>query len=70
MSINKAEHLMVCDTNNNRIQVFEVNGKFLGKFGSEGEKTGQFTKPSSLAVLSDGRIVVTDFHNHRVQIFE
>ena len=61
---------MVCDTKNNRIQVFEVNGKFLGKFGSEGKKIGQFNGPSSLAVLSDGRIVVTDFHNHRVQIFE
>ena len=61
---------MVCDTKNNRIQVFEVNGKFLGKFGSKGNKIGQFNVPSSSAVLSDGRIVVTDFHNHRVQIFE
>ena len=70
LSINKAEHLMVCDTNNHRIQVFEVNGKFVGKFGSKGKKAGLFTGPFSIAVLSDGRIVVTDFHNHRVQIFE
>ena len=61
---------MVCDINNNRIEMFEVNGKFIGKFVSEGKKIGQFTGPSSLAVLSDGRIVVTDFHNHRVQIFD
>ena len=70
LSINKAEHLMVCDPNNHRIQVFEVNGKFVGKFGSKGKKAGLFTGPFSIAVLSDGRIVVTDFHNHRVQIFE
>ena len=70
MLINKAEHLMVCDTKNNRIQVFEVNGKFLGKFGFKGNKIGQFNGPSSSAVFSDGRMVVTDFHNHRVQIFE
>ena len=50
--------------------MFEVNGKFLGKFGSKGNKIGQFNGPSSSAVFSDGRIVVTDFHNHRVQIFE
>ena len=61
---------MVCDANNHSIQVFEVNGKFLGKFGSKGNKVGQFNGPSSSAVFSDGRIVVTDFHNHRVQIFE
>ena len=70
MSINKAEHLMVCDADNHRIQVFEVNGKFLGKFGSEGNKIGQLHRPISTAVLSNGRIVVTDSDNHRVQIFE
>ena len=47
-----------------------MNGKFLGKFGSEGNKIGQLRRPISTAVLSDGRIVVTDSHNHRVQIFE
>ena len=61
---------MVCDAYNHRIQVFEVNGKFLGKFGSEGNKIGQLRRPISTAVLSNGRIVVTDSHNHRVQIFE
>ena len=61
---------MVCDVNNNRIEMFEVKGKFIGKFVSEGKKIGQFTGPSSSAVLSEGRIVVTDFHNHRVQIFD
>ena len=61
---------MVCDTNNHRIQVFEVNGKFLGKFGSEGDKIGQLCRPTSTAVLSDGMIIVTDYDNHRVQIFE
>ena len=70
LSINKAEHLMVCDENNHRIQLFEVNGNFIGKFGSKGKKIGRFSRPLSSAVLSDGRIVVTEFYNHRVQIFE
>ena len=61
---------MVCDENNHRIQVFEVNGNFIGKFGSKGKKIGRFSRPLSSAVLSDGRIVVTEFYNHRVQIFE
>ena len=31
---------------------------------------GEFNLPISSAVLSDGRIVVSDFYNHRIQIFE
>ena len=61
---------MVCDAHNHRVQVFELSGKFVTKFGSEGEKKGKFNVPISTAVLSDGRIVVSDFYNHRIQIFE
>ena len=54
-----------------RIQVFELNEKFVAKFGTEGSNLlGKFKLPWSVAVLSDGRIVVSDFSNHRIQIFE
>ena len=36
LSVNKSGHLMVCEEGNYRIQVFELNGKFVGKFGTEG----------------------------------
>ena len=61
---------MVCDASNHRVQVFELSGKFITKFGSKGESVGELTHPVSMAVLSDGRIVVSDFKNHRIQIFE
>ena len=61
---------MVCDENNHRIQVFELNGKFLGKFGKKGVNLGEFSNPTSLAVLSNGQIVVCDALNYRVQILE
>ena len=70
LSVNKAGHLMVCDTSNHRVQVFEISGKFITKFGSKGESEGEFNWPISTAVLSDGRIVVSDLRNHRIQIFE
>ena len=57
---------MVCDKNNRRIQVFELNGKFVGKFGSKGE----FMDPWSVAVLSNDRIVVADQHKNCIDIFE
>ena len=66
----KAGQLLVCDRANHRIQVFELSGKFVTKFGTLGSKTGEFNPPVSTAVLSDGKIVVSDLLNHRIQIFE
>jgi len=67
---NKSGYLMVCDTQNHRIQVFQLNGKFVGKFGTKGNDLGEFKYPMSVAVLSNGPIVVSDLDNHRIQIFE
>ena len=61
---------MVCNTLNHRVQVFELNGKFIKKFGTVGSGIGKFNVPLSTAVLSDGRLVVTDQFNHRIQICE
>ena len=70
MLVNKERFLMVCDAGNNRVQVFEMSGKFVTKFGSEGSERGEFDCPGCIASLSDGRIVVSDKDNHRVQIFD
>ena len=61
---------MVCDEFNHRVQVFELNGKFIGKFGREGSNLGEFKNPASLAILSNGRIAVSEWNNHRIQLFE
>ena len=61
---------MVCDAGNHRIQVFKLNGEFVEKFGTQGSKLGESTYPCCIAVLSDGRIAVSDTQNHRIQIFE
>ena len=70
LSVDKVGDLIVCDAGNNRIQVFELNGKFVAQFGRKGTKVGEFNAPVSTAILSDGRIVVSDLNNHRIQIFE
>ena len=68
--MDKAGHLMVCDTNNHRIQVFDLSGKFVAKFGTKGRGIGEFDTPVSVAILSDGKIVVSDLNNSRIQIFD
>ena len=59
---------MVCDSGNKRIQVFKLNGTFVGKFGTEGSDT--FTSPWSVAVLSNGRIVVSDVGCDCIKMFQ
>ena len=32
---------MVCNESNNRVQLFELSGKFVTKFGSKGNESGR-----------------------------
>src|SRR5438876_780020 len=43
---------------------------FLFAFGSQGTGPGQFLGPSGVAVGPDGKIVVGDEYNNRVQVFD
>ena len=70
LSVNKAGHLIVCDTLNDRVQVFDMSGRFLAKFGTYGSGKEEFNEPISVAVLSDGKIVVSDLSNHRIHVIE
>jgi DNA-binding beta-propeller fold protein YncE len=51
-----------------RISVFDRNGKFLRTIGKTGSGPGEFRTPHALEFDSQGRLVVADRHNHRIQI--
>jgi DNA-binding beta-propeller fold protein YncE len=51
-----------------RISVFDKNGKFLRTIGKTGTGPGEFRTPHALVFDSQGRLIVADRHNHRVQI--
>ena len=51
-----------------RISVFDKSGKFLRTIGKTGTGPGEFRTPHGLAFDSQGRLVVADRHNHRVQV--
>jgi sugar lactone lactonase YvrE len=59
----------VADVKLDDVQVFELNGSYLGKFGSKGNAAGQFNQPSELANDSAGDIYVADANVGRVQEF-
>ena len=51
-----------------RISVFDRNGKFLRIIGKTGMGPGEFRTPHAIEFDSQGRLVVADRHNHRIQI--
>ena len=61
--------LYVCDSNNHRIQVLDLDLKFKRSFGSQGKAAGQFCYPTSIAFDSNGQIFIADSMNNRIQCF-
>lgn len=51
------------------IQVFDVNGAFLRKFGSEGSGPGQLHEAAGLAFDRESNLYICDDKNRRVQVF-
>lgn len=54
----------------NSVHRFDASGRHLASWGEPGEVPGAFRNPHALWVLSDGRIVVADRDNDRLQIFD
>ena len=51
-----------------RISVFDRSGKFRRFIGKTGTGLGEFRTPHALEFDSQGRLIVADRHNHRIQI--
>ena len=58
----------MADTENQRIQVFTAEGKFLRMFGRCGRGKGELDTPISIAV-HDGLLYVGEGRNGRVSVF-
>jgi len=62
--------IIVSDSFNNRVQVLSsIDGSFLFEFGSKGNQPGQLKHPLGLCIANQGRIIVADTNNHRLQSF-
>ena len=59
----------MANRSNNRIEVYDLEGRFLYHFGTGGKGQGEFERPASAACDSMNRVIVTDKDNHRIQIF-
>lgn len=65
-----AGRMYVLDRQANALRVFDADGRFVNTWGRKGAGPGEFRSPDGgLAVLSDGRVVVRDPGNARLQLF-
>lgn len=69
VAVDRDGNLYVCDTLNNRIEIFDADGKFVSTFGKAGDGPGYFARPKGVAIDSDGHIWVADGMQDRVQVF-
>jgi hypothetical protein len=66
------EEIIVADTNNHRIQIFDKMGEYKYQFGMPGKEEGQLWYPRKVAVIrQSGKFVICDRGNERsrMQIF-
>lgn len=70
LALDRLGNLFVVDQGNNRIQVLDPEGQFLGKLGTEGNGDGQFRQPHGLAVDRLDNVYVVDQGNNRIQVFK
>lgn len=66
----RENNILVADSHNNRIQVFDKTGQFVRSVGTYGTGEGEFDSITGITVNTFGQIVVTDRMNHRIQIFD
>ena len=85
VAVNSHDNILVSDFHNHCVKVrrfckslatkfypkvFTREGQFLFSFGSKGEGNGQFNGPTGLAVDALDNIIVADWGNSRIQIFD
>ena len=61
------DRLYVTDAANHRIVVFTIGGEFVKNLGSPGGRAGEFRFPYGLDIDSEGKLIVCEFGNNRVQ---
>jgi len=62
--------LYVTDTGNFRVQLLDLDGKYLKSFGKIGDGFGNFARPKGVAADSEGHVYVTDAAFDNFQIFD
>jgi uncharacterized protein (TIGR03663 family) len=69
ITVDKDGRVLVSDTGNKRVQIFDGAGAFVSQFGGSGLQPGQLDEPVGIATDAQDNIAVADTWNGRVQTF-
>ena len=64
MLVDNNNNLLVCDRDNNRVQQFSLDGRFIGK------SITHLPHPAGIATAPDGRILVTSYTTNKVYVLK
>ena len=69
LRISQYDELYVCDSNNHRVQIFDLDLNFKRAFGRQGKGRSQLSSPTDVDFDSCGNVYVVDSWNNRIQMF-
>ncbi len=64
------DSIVIADSSNHRVQIFDCNAHFVIAFGSHGHEHGEFDCLAGVAVNNIGQVIIADRYNHRIQVFD
>jgi hypothetical protein len=69
MAVDDAGGIYICDSGNQRIQIFGPDGQFVRTIGRKGQGPGEFTFPGAIDIDGEGHLHVLDNPQKRIQVF-
>jgi DNA-binding beta-propeller fold protein YncE len=69
VAVDRDGNVYVTDTFNNRVQIFDADGKFISTFGKNGDGAADLERPKGIAVDCDGHVWVVDAAQNLVKVF-
>jgi ABC-type Fe3+ transport system permease subunit/sugar lactone lactonase YvrE len=70
LCIGRHDEVLVADSCNHRVQVFDRDGKFLRAFGKAGSNPGEFSYPYDVRVDPSGNQFICEFGNSRITVLD
>lgn len=69
VAVDSEGEVYVTDTLNNRVEIFDADGKFVSMFGKSGDGPAYFARPKGIAVDADGHVWVVDAMQDKIKVF-